>query len=544
MATPLPYKPLLRAIGHAAAALGLDAYAVGGAVRDALLGRETTDLDVVAVGPGAGLALAEAAAGALGVRAPAVYPRFGTAALRVPAGHAAGDAERDLEVEFVGARKESYRAESRKPIVEDGTLADDLARRDFTVNALAASLAPDRFGDIVDPFGGLDDLRALVLRTPLDPGATFSDDPLRMLRAARFAAQLEFTVDAAALDAIAEHAERIAIVSAERIADELHKLLAADVPSRGLLVLHRTGLLDHVLPELARLGGVETVRGDAHKDVLLHTFDVVDNLAHIQRGRGSDISERAAGIDLWVRWAALLHDLAKPDTKRYEPGRGWTFHGHEDRAPREHIPALFRRLRLPLGEPLTRVQTLVRLHHRPTALVDADVTDSAVRRLLHDAGDDLEDLMELVRADVTSKNARRARRYLAGFDRVERRMDEVEASDSLRNFEPPVSGEEIMEALGLGEGVAVGILKTWVREAILDGEVPNEHDAAWAYVLDRKDEALRRGALFDRAVRTLRGPERRAIGAVKEALFWDDVPSGEAAHAWLDGVRDRALADG
>ena len=541
MTVTLPFEALLRAVGAEAERLGLDAYAVGGAVRDARLGRETTDLDVVAVGQGAGVALARAAAAALELRPPVVYERFGTAALRVPAGHPAGDAERDVEVEFVGARRESYRADSRKPVVEDGTLADDLARRDFTVNALAAALAPDRFGELVDPYDGLADLAAGVLRTPLGPAVTFADDPLRMLRAARFAAQLAFTVDAEAMDAMREQATRIEIVSAERVADELHKLLGAPVPSRGLRVLWDGGLMPHVLPELDRLHGVEAVRGDAHKDVLFHTFEVVDNLAHLQRGAGT--TGRATGRDLWVRWAALAHDLAKPDTKRYEPGRGWTFHGHEDRAPREHIPALFRRLRLPLGEPLTLVQTLVRLHHRPTALVDADVTDSAVRRLLHDAGDDIDDLMMLVRADVTSKNARRARRYLAGFDRVERRMDEVEETDRLRNFEPPVSGEEIMEALGLTEGVAVGILKEWVREAILDGEVPNEHDAAWAYVLRHKDDALRRGAFFDAAIRELRGPERRAIGAIKEALFWDELPDDDdAVRAHLDAVRDQALA--
>ena len=388
MTVALPFDTLLRALGAEADALGLDAYAVGGVVRDALLGRETTDLDVVAVGAGAGVRLAEASARALGLRRPVVYARFGTAALRVPAGHPAGDPARDLEVEFVGARRESYRADSRKPIVEDGTLADDLARRDFTVNALAARLAPARFGALVDG-EGLADLEARVLRTPLDPAVTFADDPLRMLRAARFAAQLAFTVDPDVLAAMREQAARLEIVSAERVADELHKLLGAPVPSRGLRVLWDGGVLEYVLPELARLQGVEAVGGDAHKDVLFHTFDVLDNLAHLQRGAGTP--ERATGRDLWVRWAALAHDLAKPDTKRYEPGRGWTFHGHEDRAPREHVPALFRRLALPLGEPLRLVQTLVRLHHRPTALVDADVTDSAVRRLLHDAGDDIDD---------------------------------------------------------------------------------------------------------------------------------------------------------
>ncbi len=297
--------------------------------------------------------------------------------------------------------------------------------------------------------------------------------------------------------------------------------------------------MERVLPEVTVLAGVEEVGGRAHKDNLWHTFEVVDNLAHLQRGVG--VGDRADGYDLWLRWAALLHDVGKAVTKRYERGTGWTFHGHEDVGPREIIPAVFRRLRLPLGEPLDFVQTVVRLHHRPAALVDSDVTDSAVRRLLMDAGDDIEDLMLLVRADVTSKNARRVRRYLAGFDRVEARFQEVEARDHMRNWEPPVSGDEIKRELGLAEGVAVGMLKEWVREAVLDGTVPNEHDPAWAFVLERKAEATRRGVLFTEAVRQLSGPEKRAIGAVKHALFWGDVPddpaeAGAVVRAVIDGV--------
>ncbi|WP_412069370.1 CCA tRNA nucleotidyltransferase [Rubrivirga sp. IMCC43871] len=542
-ALTLPFEPVLRRIGDEAARIGVEAYVVGGAVRDALLGRETTDLDIVGVGPGSGLALATATAAALGVKAPAVYPAFGTAAVAVPAKTVArlteGEGQR-LVIEFVGARRESYRADSRKPIVEDGTLADDLARRDFTVNALAARLDAD-FGTVADHFGGLDDLDARRLRTPLDPAVTFADDPLRMLRGARFAAQLGFEVDAAAVQAMTAQAERVEILSAERVTDELSKLLAAPVPSTGLGLLFRTGVLHHILPEVTDLAGVEEVGGRAHKDNFWHTLEVIDNLAHLQRGVG--VGDRAAGFDLWLRWAALLHDVGKTVTKRYEPGTGWTFHGHEDVGPRKLIPEVFRRLKLPLGDPLDFVQTVVRLHHRPAALVDADVTDSAVRRLLMDAGDDIEDLMLLVRADVTSKNARRVRRYLAGFDRVEARFEEVEARDRMRNWQPPVSGDEIKQQLGLDEGIAVGMLKEWVREAVLEGEVPNEHDAAWQYVLERQGEAVRRGALFVEAVRQLRGSARGAIGSVKEALFWGDVPADEAeARAFVEAAVAAALA--
>ena len=544
----LPFEPVLRRVGAAADAAGVEAYAVGGAVRDALLGRATTDLDVVAVGPGAGVALAEAVARDLGVRPPAVYAAFGTAAVTVPhpalarvLGGAENVPER-LVVEFVGARRESYRADSRKPVVEDGTLAEDLARRDFTVNALAASLGGERFGEVVDPFDGLADLDARRLRTPLDPAATFADDPLRMFRAARFASQLGFEVVPQAVAAMEAHAERVEILSQERVTEELSKTLASPSPSTGLGLLFRTGLLERVLPELTRLAGVEEVGGRAHKDNFWHTLEVVDNLVHLQRAVG--VGERAAGYDLWLRWAALLHDVGKVVTKRYERGAGWTFHGHEDVGPREIIPDVFRRLKLPLGDPLDFVQTVVRLHHRPAALVDEDVTDSAVRRLLMDAGDDVDDLMLLVRADVTSKNARRVRRYLAGFDRVERRFAEVEERDRMRNWQPPVDGDEIQAELGLREGVAVGMLKEWVREAVLEGEVPNEHDAAWAYVLARKDDALRRGALFDEAVRSLAGPERAALGAIKEALFWDDLPeTDDEVRAHLAAVKDAALAE-
>ncbi|HLT46606.1 MAG TPA: HD domain-containing protein [Rubricoccaceae bacterium] len=537
---PLPHERVLRRVGAAADRLGLAAYVVGGAVRDALLGRATTDLDFVAVGAGGGIALAEAVAKDLGVGTASVYPSFGTAAVTVPAGAVEGEPER-LVLEFVGARRESYRADSRKPIVEDGTLEDDLRRRDFTVNALAVALNAERFGELVDPFGGLADLAAGRLATPLDPRQTFDDDPLRMMRAARFAAQLGFEVDPDALAAMREKAARIGIVSQERVTDELQKTVASARPSLGLRILFETGLLEHVVPELAALAGTEAVGGHGHKDNFYHTLGVLDNLVDLQRARG--VEAPVEGRDLWLRWAALLHDIAKPDTKRFVPGQGWTFHGHEDLGPRRHIPRLFRRLRLPLGEPLRYVTDLVRLHHRPAALVDEDVTDSAVRRLLFDAGEDVDDLMTLVRADVTSKNPRRVRRYLAGFDRVEEKMREVEEKDRLRSWQPPVDGHEVMEALGVGEGIAVGIAKAWIREAILEGEIPNEHDAAYAYLLARRDEALRRAALFDVVVRHLRGPERAATGAVKDALFWTDVPADpDEAVAYLLRVKDEALA--
>ncbi|NNF56805.1 MAG: HD domain-containing protein [Rhodothermaceae bacterium] len=538
---PLPYEPILRHVGAVADRLGLEAYAVGGAVRDALLGRATTDLDFVSIGSGSGIALAKAVAKDTGVRTAYIYENFGTAAVRLPAKQAEGE---PLVLEFVGARTESYRTDSRKPIVEEGTLDDDQRRRDFTVNALAVALNADRFGELIDPFGGLADLAAGRLRTPLDPAETFEDDPLRMLRAARFAAQLGFSIDEAALDAMRVQAERIGIVSQERITEELQKIMASPRPSEGWRILFETGLLLHLVPELADLAGVDNVGGHQHKDNFYHTLGVLTNLVDAQRAAGlADDEGRAEDRMLWLRWAALLHDIAKPDTKRFLPGTGWTFHGHEDRGARRHVPSLFRRLKLPLGEPLTYVRELVRLHHRPVALVDDDVTDSAVRRLLFEAGDRVDDLMLLVRADITSKNERRKRRYLAGFDRVEAKMREVEEKDHLRAFQPPVDGHEIMEALGVGEGIAVGILKTWIREAILDGELPNEHDPAFAYMLAHKDEALRRAALFDTMMQRLQGPERAATGAIKETLFTGDIPADhDAAVALLMDVKNDALA--
>ena len=533
-----PYEPILRTIGRVAEREDIEAYAVGGMVRDVLLGRSTTDLDFVTVGSGTGIELAEAVAEELGGRTAHVYPKFGTAAIRIPIEDAFPEGHTDdaLVLEFVAARKESYRSDSRKPIVEDGTLEDDQYRRDFTVNAMAIHLAPDRFGTLLDPFDGRRDLARQTIDTPLDPKETFEDDPLRMIRAARFATQLEFRVSDRVFEAMGTQAERVEILSQERITEELYKILEADRPSIGFKMLEAAGVLKHFMPEIQNLKGVDVVNGRDHKDNFYHTLEVVDNVAE-------RTSDRPGEETRWLRWAALLHDIAKPHTKRFTPEDGWTFHGHEDKGARM-IPDLFRKWRLPTDERMDYVQKLVRLHLRPIALADEDVTDSAVRRLLYEAGDDIDDLMTLVRADVTSNNPDRRRRYQRAFDRVEEKMRVVEEKDRLRNFEPPVDGYEIMETLGIGEGVAVGIAKTWIREAILDGEIPNEHDAAYDYLLDIKDEALRRGDLFEAMQDRLEGPENRALGAIKEVVFEDpDLPADrDAAIEHLEGVKAEVLS--
>lgn len=527
-----PYTAVLRAVGEEAVRLGIAAYAVGGVVRDALLGRRTTDVDFVTVGPGTGIRVAKAVGQRLGGRTVHVYENFGTAALRLAASTPDDEA---LVLEFVAARRESYRRDSRKPRVEDGTLDDDQRRRDFTINTLAVCLAPDRFGDLIDPFDGRADLAHERIRTPLEPHRTFADDPLRMIRAARFATQLGFTIDPATRAAMHDQAHRVEILSAERIIDEVQKIMIAPTPSVGLKLLEEAGLLKRFFPELVALKGVEQVDGQRHKDNFYHTLQVLDNLAAMT-------AHRPAEATRWLRWAALLHDIAKPLTKRFVEGTGWTFHGHEDRGGRM-IPKLFRRLKLPLDERMDYVQKLVWLHHRPVALVDDEVTDSAVRRLLFDAGDAIDDLMALVRADITSKNPRRVQRYLAAFDRVEKKFVEVEEKDRLRNFQPPVDGREIMEVLGIGEGVAVGIVKEAIREAILDGEIANEHDAAFAHMMRIKDEALRRGALFDEVMGLLQGPERRATGAIKQEIFSGVIPQDhDAALKYLMAVKDNVLA--
>jgi len=534
----VPYAPTLRTIGRVAEREGIEAYAVGGMVRDVLLDRSTTDLDFVTVGPDTGIALAEAVAEELGGHTAHVYPKFGTAALRIPDDALLPDDHpgEALELEFVAARTESYRSHSRKPEVEAGTLEDDQYRRDFTINAMAIHLAPNRFGALIDPFDGRRDLARQTIDTPLDPGETFEDDPLRMIRAARFATQLEFRVSDRVFEAMGTTAERVSILSQERITEELHKILEADTPSIGFKILEASGVLKHFMPEIQRLKGVDVVNGRDHKDNFYHTLEVLDNVAE-------RTADRPGQETRWLRWAALLHDIAKPHTKRFDPEDGWTFHGHEDKGARM-IPDLFRKWRLPTDERMRFVRKLVRLHLRPIALADEDVTDSAVRRLLYEAGDAIDDLMTLVRADVTSNNPDRRRRYLRAFDRVEEKMRIVEEKDRLRNFEPPVDGYEIMETLGIEEGVAVGIAKTWIREAILDGEIPNTHDAAFDYLMQIKDEALRRGALFEAMQNRLEGRENRALGAIKEVVFEEDLPADRNdALAVLEEVKKEVLSE-
>ena len=525
-----PYFQVLRTVGKVAERAGIEAYAVGGVVRDALLDRETTDIDFVSVGQGSGIRLAKAVAKELGGETVHVYENFGTASVRVRE----GQFDTSMQLEFVGARKESYRRDSRKPIVEEGTIEEDQRRRDFSINAMAIHLAPDRFGDVVDPFNGIADLEAGLLRTPLEPQTTFEDDPLRMIRGARFAAQLDFRISKDAFQAMTRQRDRVKILSQERITEELQKIVCAKTPATGFRILFETGLLNLILPELADLQGVEAIDGRRHKDNFYHTLQVLQNLIEATINRPCSDTE-------WLRWAALLHDIGKPRTKRYSESAGWTFHGHEDVGSRM-VKRVFRRLKLPLDERMEYVEKLVRLHHRPVALVDDEVTDSAVRRLLFDAGDDIEDLMALVRADVTSKNPRRVRRYLAAFDRVEKKMTEVEEKDRLRQFQPPVDGYEIMQVLGVREGVEVGIAKNAIREAILEGDIPNEYQPAYDYLLGIKDETLRRGQLFHAVVRSLRGPEKRAIGAIKEHLFMGELPpDDDAAIECLMRIKEDAL---
>ncbi len=450
-------RQLLRAVGACAKTCGAPAYAVGGFVRDKLIGRDTKDIDVVTVGSGIELAR-EVARKVPGATKPKEYGRFGTAMVRVG----------EEELEFVGARRESYRADSRKPTVEEGTLADDQLRRDFTINALAISLQEADFGELLDPFEGLVDLEERRLRTPREPGQTFTDDPLRMLRGVRFASQLNFELDPETKAAVAGFAGRLEIISAERIHVELNKILLSHRPSVGLALLSETGLLREVLPELQAMHGVERRGRIGHKDNFWHTLQVVDQMA-----------ERTG--DLWLRWAALLHDIGKPRTKRFE-GNSWTFHGHEVVGARM-VPKIFRRLKLPLDEQMKLVQKLVRLHQRPIALCDEEVTDSAIRRLLFDAGEDIDALLMLCEADITTKNDRKEQRYLANYAALRAAIREVEERDQLRNWQPPISGEDIMQAFGIPPSREVGRIKTAIREAILEGDIPNDRAAAWALML-------------------------------------------------------------
>lgn len=451
-------EPLFKIIGQEAEKLGVEVYVIGGFVRDILLKRNTQDIDFVTNGQG--IQLAQACARALKIKKVDVFKTYGTAHFRY----------KNLDLEFVGARKESYSAHSRNPEVEPGTLLDDQYRRDFTINALAISLQSDTFGNAIDPFDGLQDIEKKILRTPLDPQITFSDDPLRMMRAVRFANQLGFTIEETSLNAIARNAERLKIVSMERVSTELNKILLCKRPSEGFKLLFDTGLLLQFFPEMVKLYGVEKRNGIAHKDNFYHTIQVLDNVC-----KWSD--------NLWLRWAAVMHDIAKPPTKRFEEGVGWTFHGHEDLGARM-VPKIFARLKLPLDHQMKYVQKLVQLHLRPIALTKEEISDSAIRRLLFEAGDDIDELMILCKADITSKNETKVKRYLANYEDVKIKLIELEEKDRIRNFQPPVSGELIMKTFGLTPGREVGLIKNAIKDAILDGLIHNEFNEAIAFMLD------------------------------------------------------------
>ena len=483
---------IFRIVSETAEALGVRAFVIGGYVRDCFLGRPSKDIDIVV--EGSGIALAEAV-GAKVHSNVSVFRNFGTAMLRY----------RGIEVEFVGARKESYNRNSRKPVVEDGTLEDDQLRRDFTINAMAFSLQKEDFGALVDPFGGIRDLAAGIIRTPLDPDTTYSDDPLRMVRAVRFATKLStddltFTIVPESMESIRRNLGRMEILSKERIVEELNKILVTPRPSMGFRLLDETGLLDCILPQLVKLKGTETIDGKGHKENFSHTLEVLDNVAAleikgIEEGTlkdyvfedGVEVAKVRTEPNVWLRWAALLHDIAKPATKKYDPALGWTFHGHEVVGGR-WIPKIFQSLKMPLNEKMKYVQKLVSLHLRPIALVTEEVTDSAVRRLLFDAGNDIDDLMLLCNADITSKNPRKVARLHANFELVRAKLVEVEEKDAIRNFKNPITGDYVMELFGIEPCNTIGQLKEQVKNAILDGEIENTFEAADAYMRERAAE--------------------------------------------------------
>lgn len=451
--------PVFKIVSEASRKTGTEVYVIGGFVRDLILNRSSKDIDFVVLGDG--IALAEAVVKCIdGVHKINVFKNFGTAMIHY----------KEIQIEFVGARKESYNFDSRKPVVKSGTLKDDQNRRDFTINAMAISLNQSTFGELIDPFEGMKDIERKVIKTPLDPELTFSDDPLRMMRAVRFASQLNFSVLPVTVNAISKNRERIKIISGERISEEFNKILLSEKPSIGIKLLDKTGLLGIIFPQLVALKGIEVIEGKAHKDNFYHTLEVVDKIS-------------TQTDNLWLRWAALLHDIGKAVTKKFNNETGWTFHGHETKGARM-VAHIFRQLKLPLNEKMRYVQKLVNLHLRPIALAEEGVTDSAIRRLLFEAGEDIDDLMTLCEADITSKDQQKVKKYLENFSYVRVKLKEIEEKDNLRNWQPPVSGDEIMKAFNLSPCKEVGIIKTAIREAILEGNLPNDHDAAYAFMLE------------------------------------------------------------